>query len=348
MKRIALLSALLVGSASYVASGAEPRLHAPLPFDQAKARALDWAANRNLSDKTQIDAIGKLWVNSGDPIPADEVHDRIVQTAAAVEPAVRELMTKCRFGSSAAPEIDPKTFEALDPFIAQNTRAYVAKFMAQAGYFDESQQLAATIDVQQLADPATYYFFKAVCEHRLLMKKDGLATLQELRKNTSNVPVRYSSVAELMEVDLNALEEKSLNEVSRLMSDAERRLGLGRGGERVQKVEEDIVARLDEIIKKMEQQQGGGGGGGGGGSGGPNNSNQSGGPAGDSRVKGTTAPGEVDKKDIGNKSGWGALPPKEQAKAKNIIDRELPPHYRNAIEQYLKKLATRPESAPSK
>jgi len=173
------------------------------------------------------------------------------------------------------------------------------------------------------------------------MKKEGLATLKQLRQQTSNVPTRYSTLAELMETDLEALEDKSLNEVSRLMSDAERRLNLGRGGERVQKVEEDIVARLDEIIKKLEAQQGGGGGGGDGKGG---NQNQSGGPAGDSRVKGQTAPGEVDMKDIGNKAGWGALPPKEQAKAKNIIDRELPPHYRNAIEQYLKKLATRPES----
>ena len=112
-----------------------------------------------------------------------------------------------------------------------------------------------------------------------------------------------------------------------------------RGGERVQKVEEEIVARLDEIIKKIEAQQGGGGGGGGDGQG---NSNSSGGPASDSRVKGSTAPGEVDERDIGRKSGWGSLPPKEQAKARNLIDRELPPHYRAAIEEYLRKLAKRP------
>lgn len=339
------LFGLMVLFTSFAASAADGRLHAPMPFDQAKARSLDWAASRDITDKALIESVGKLWAASAEPLVAEEIHARVVQTAATIDPTVRDVLGKCQFGTVGAPDIELLKSDKLDAFMIQNLKAFVAKFMAQAGYFDEGQQLAATIDIGQLVDPATFLFFKAVCEHRLLMKKEGLATLKQLRQQTSNVPTRYATLAELMETDLEALEEKSLNEVSRLMSDAERRLNLGRGGERVQKVEEDIVARLDEIIKKLEAQQGGGGGGGGNGGG---NQNQSGGPAGDSRVKGQTAPGEVDKKDIGNKAGWGALPPKEQAKAKNIIDRELPPHYRNAIEQYLKKLATRPEGTQGK
>jgi len=341
MKHNIFFSGLMTLLLTISANAADERLLAPLPFDQAKAKSLDWAAGRNITDKAVIDSVGKLWAAGAEPLTADVIHERVVLTAAQIEPTVRDLIGKCQFGTIGAPEVAAVPAEQLDAFMTQNVKAFVAKFMAQAGYYDEGQQLAATIEVAQLVDPATYLFFKAVCEHRLLMKKEGLATLKQLRQQTSNVPTRYSTLAELMETDLEALEDKSLNEVSRLMSDAERRLNLGRGGERVQKVEEDIVARLDEIIKKLEAQQGGGGGGGDGKGG---NQNQSGGPAGDSRVKGQTAPGEVDKKDIGNKAGWGALPPKEQAKAKNIIDRELPPHYRNAIEQYLKKLATRPES----
>ena len=38
------------------------------------------------------------------------------------------------------------------------------------------------------------------------------------------------------------------------MQDSERRLDLGRGGQRVQKVQEEIVESLNEIIKKLEQQ----------------------------------------------------------------------------------------------
>ena len=40
------------------------------------------------------------------------------------------------------------------------------------------------------------------------------------------------------------------------MKDVERRLELGRGGQRVQKQEDEIVVALDAIIEKLEQQGG--------------------------------------------------------------------------------------------
>ena len=44
---------------------------------------------------------------------------------------------------------------------------------------------------------------------------------------------------------------------------------------------------------------------------------------------------------MGHKDNWGNLPPKAQAAAKNMLDRQFPPHYRQAVEEYLKKLADR-------
>ncbi len=337
-----LIFTLIVSLSSAFAVTAEERLHAPMPADTVKAKVLDWAAGQGLQDKAIIESVGKLWAISSEARTADDLLDRAAQTFGMVDPGAKQLLYRCQFGSLIAPDAELAAIDKFEPFVATNLRAFVMRFDAQSGFFDEALAVSEKIDVSQLIDPASYFFFKAVAEHRLLKKKEGLATLKLLKSNTSDVPVRYSSLAELMEKDLEDLEEKSLNEVSRMMSDVERRLGQGRGGERVQKVEEEIVSRLDEIIKKLEEQAKGGGGGGGNGQ----QQQQAQQPAQDSRVKGSTAPGEVDKRDIGNKSGWGALPPKEQAKAKNLIDRELPPHYRNAIEQYLKKLATRPEGAP--
>ena len=50
--------------------------------------------------------------------------------------------------------------------------------------------------------------------------------------------------------------------------------------------------------------------------------------------------GEVTKRDIGSGSGWGDLPPKEREQAMQQIGREFPSHYRDAIEQYFRKLAS--------
>ena len=50
-------------------------------------------------------------------------------------------------------------------------------------------------------------------------------------------------------------------------------------------------------------------------------------------------------KNIGNKTGWGALPPKAEARAKNILDRNYPAHYRRAIDEYFRRLAEKNSSA---
>jgi len=183
------------------------------------------------------------------------------------------------------------------------------------------------------------------------MKKDGLKSIEQLLKNTVGVPVRYTTVATLMQYDLEALKENSLEEVSRKMTDVERRLQLGRTGEKVQKKEDEIVASLDELIKKAEEQQqqqrqrqrqqqnqnqnqdG------------RNNTNRPEDAANDSRIKGETAPGEVDKKKFKTEGGWGSLPEKERAKAQNLINRDFPSHYRQVIEEYTRKQAARPASA---
>jgi hypothetical protein len=339
MSRIRHLSAFfLVGIATAAMAADEAVLLAPMPADAVRTRTLDWLASQGITDQQQVAAAGQLWAFGNEPPAPAELHERVIRTFGLIKPDVEQLLAALQFGSLAVPPTAVLAGELPDAFFASNLKAHVGRFFSQSGFYDEALELFTSVEPQELVDPAAYLFHRAVCEHRLLKKDEGLATLKQLLKDTSDVPVRYSSVAELMQTDLQRLKDKSLDEVSRMMSDVERRLGLGRGGARVQKVEEEIVARLDELIKKLEQQQGGGGGQSG-------NQNRSGSPASDSRIKGATAPGEVDERDIGHRSGWGELPPKQQTRARNLIDRELPPHYRSAIEQYLKKLAARPRKS---
>lgn len=338
---ILVLSLSVVLSASVVqraTQAADDEVFAPMSPEQARSQTLEWASEQGLKDRALIDSIGKLWTPGEAQKRPANLHKAAVQTFALAKPDVAELLKQCQFGILAAPTSPLLDAEASDDFLSNNVLAYVGTFLTQAEFFDEGLALFEKTKPQRLVDPASYFFHRAVCEHRLLKAKEGLATLKQLLENTSDVPVRYSTVADLMKADLEKLKEKSLDEVSRMMSDVERRLKLGRGGAKVQKTEEEIVARLDELIKKLEQQQQ------------QQSQSQSGNGQGipegapDSIIKGSTAPGEVDERDIGKKAGWGALPPKQQTKARNLIDRELPPHYRNAIEQYLRKLATRPET----
>ena len=46
------------------------------------------------------------------------------------------------------------------------------------------------------------------------------------------------------------------------------------------------------------------------------------------------------KKNVGNQSGWGDLPPKRREEAMQQIGKDFPSHYRDMVEQYFRKLAT--------
>ena len=56
------------------------------------------------------------------------------------------------------------------------------------------------------------------------------------------------------------------------------------------------------------------------------------------------APGEVDKKKLNKQGSWGNLQDKPLDEAKNLLNRDFPSNYREAVEQYFKKLATKPAS----
>ena len=45
-------------------------------------------------------------------------------------------------------------------------------------------------------------------------------------------------------------------------------------------------------------------------------------------------------RDLGVGDDWGRLPPHDREQALQQIGREFPPHYREAIEQYFKRLAS--------
>jgi len=329
------------------ADSSATQLYSPLSADEARAATLKWVAAHGAVEKVALEDISALWAGLAGEATTEEVFDTVIRSFSLADPEAGRMIEACvlRDFPLQPPASEARsTFEtSSDEFFLANVRYFYARYLAQRRMYDEALDVFEAVDVSRVVDPAGCLFYRAVCEHSLLMKKPGLETITRLLKNTEDVPVRYSTVAALMQYDLESLREKTLMEVSKKMSDVERRLDLGRGGPKVQKVESEVVAALDEIIEKLEQQQGGGGGGSGS-QDGPSRSNQSSSPAADSSIKGSTAPGEVDKKNLGRESGWGSLPPKEQAKAKNHIDRNFPAHYRRAVEEYFKKISREPAS----
>ena len=324
---------------------ADDEIYSPAKLEDVRLLFLDWANGRD-AKKEDLEKVAELWALGATKPAATELLELVVQSFAIVDPDTQILLSKCQrsVASRIPPEANVLERDLDDAFFNSNLGLYFGRHLSQRRFYDEALYVLEEIDAANVVDPASYHFFRGVCEHHLLMKTEGLASINKLLSNTESVPVRYSTVAKLMQYDLKALKEESLDEVARKMRDVERRLGLGRSGQKVQKIEDEIIATLDDIIEKMEQQQGGGGGGGQGGAQG-SKGNQPQNAAQDSVIKGSTAPGNVADKKIGSKDGWGSLPPKDAAKAKNLINRKFPTHYRQAIEQYFKKLAKKRRAA---
>ncbi len=331
---LAIATCLALGPQVFAAG----EVYAPLKPEEAKTQVLAWAASQpNVAEAKQSE-LAALWAAGPATEEADRLLELVVRSFASVDADAAKLVAAC---NSSAPGLLPPDGAFLkqagrDPFFVANLGQFYGRFLVERRMFDEALEQLKAVHPQRVVDPASLFFFKAVAAQGMLEVKPALEALDTLLKNVERVPVRYSATAALMEADLKGLEEKSLGEIARLMSDSERRLDLGRAGEKVQGVQERIISELDEIIKKIEQQQGGGGGGGEGG-----NSNQPNNGADDSGIKGTEAPGDVDKKKFSKDGNWGNLPNKDQAKAKSDLNRNFPSHYGRAIDQYFRKQSER-------
>jgi hypothetical protein len=273
--------------------------------------------------------------------------DAFVEAVASLTDSVERLSTMAtKDPVAAAASIDPSAadyaeIESLPKPIRMTVRTWLGRMLVRARLYDEALPVIAEVDASESIDPASSLFYRGACYHALLMKKEALADLRLLLENEEECPVRFSRLANLMVADLKPLKEDSLDEISRLMTDVTRRLDLGRSGEKVAGQEQKIIDKLSKLIEKLEeqqqqqqQQQQGGGSGGGGADGGQSS------PMQESQIAGGAGDGNVKKKNLGDDDGWGNLPPAERKEALQRISRDLPTHYRDAIEAYFRKRAT--------
>lgn len=261
--------------------------------------------------------------------------ERLVQVFAQFDPQVVSLATSCQSADLwlTVPDCSWLASESVHAFVSNNVRLYVAQRCVQYGFFDDAIELLAGIACSDVVAPDVLLFCRAVAHLNLVHPEEVELNAQRLLERESELPIRYQQLASLMLKDIEGLKDDSLDHVARRMSDIGRRLGKGRADERVQDIEKGVIESLDKMIEKLEemQQQMA--------SSSPTGGPPSGTPMDDSRLAEMNAPGKVDQRDIGNRSGWGDLPPKEREQAMQQIGRDFPSHYREVIQQYFRELA---------
>jgi hypothetical protein len=313
-------------------------------LDEAKATVTRWL------DKLDKAAVGEdvrkkvadLWSAEMPDKSGTRLLQRLGETFALVDAKAREVVevTAKSHDRRDLPSLawladDKLAADKLDPLFRDNLRLLIGRWLCQEKLYDESIVLLKDVKPENVIDPSSLLFYRSVAYHRLLVKKEGLESIRTLLEDVGDSPRRYVEVAGLMEEDLKALKDGSLDDISRRMEDVERRLGLQRAGKIVRKKEDEIVAMLDKLIDELEKQQQQQSSSSGSPGGGPQN------PAQQSGVGGPTGPGTVNPRNAQG-AGWGSLPPKERQEALQQLGKDFPAHYRAAIEQYFRRIANEP------
>ena len=332
----------------------------PLAADDALKRRATWAPYdadqmahmlRSALDDfgvvpDDMDRVADNFLSAIEKQDADPL-DAYVMSTRTLIPVIESLVSQAEKSVGlAAASVDPNSptygdLESLPKSMRMTVRTWLGRTLVRERLYDEALPVIAEVDPTESIDPAAALFYRGACYHTLLMKKEALADLRRLLENEDDCPVRFSRTASMMIADIKPLKEDSLDEISRIMTDVTRRLDLGRTDEDVKKQEQKIIDKLTKLIEKIEeqqkqqqqqQQQASGGQGGG--------QNGQDAPMQDSRAGGASGNGDVDRKNIQQRDAWGNLPAAERQQALQQISRDLPTHYREAIEAYFRKLAT--------
>jgi hypothetical protein len=185
------------------------------------------------------------------------VLDRVAQTFVLGDPAAAQLLADAANPNTPAPMAVPAVLTDKDasPFLKSNLALSYARLLVQRRVFEQALAALNATQASQVVDPGSYLFHKAICQHGLLQREDARDTIDHMITDVIDVQERYKSVGVLMLLDMQTWKSKDLGAVARLMDNSARMLDLSRGGPNTQKVQKEIVHRLDELIKELENKQ---------------------------------------------------------------------------------------------
>jgi len=217
--------------------------------EAAQAQALAWLKQAGKSDPATMQKFTAIW-NQQDRT----VLDRVADSLALGNAEAARLLADARNPLTPPPTASPAVFkDAKQPlFFRANLGLAYARALANRRVYEEALEALRVFQPEQVVTPSSYLFHRSVCEHALLLKADATRTISRLLEDSVGSPERYKTVSALILLDMQTWKEKDLGAVARKMDNIERRLELARGGPHTQKLQKEVISRLDELIKELE------------------------------------------------------------------------------------------------
>jgi len=255
---VSTLALALIAGGAWAAEGVKPTkdiasfgTFTSPSVDAARTQAAEWLKSVGKTDAASTAAFEAIWKGNRPLL------DKITRTLELGDANVAKLMAEVRDPESPAPSEVPSLIKdaKVATYVRANLAVAYAKALLNRKVYDEAIEVLRAVKPEQTADPASYFFTRAVAEFTLMMKKDADESVLRLLDDVADAPERYRMVAALMHLDMMTWQDKDLGWVARKMGNVQRRLDLSRGGKETQKQQKEVLVRLDEMIKEMENQQ---------------------------------------------------------------------------------------------
>jgi hypothetical protein len=168
-----------------------------------------------------------------------------------------DLLDAVRDPDRPVPANTPLPFQAreLTGYYRANLGLAYARELCARQAFEEALDVLRRVRCDDVVDPALYWFLRARTAHALMWSSEAQGAIEELLDMTE-IPERYRALACGMRRDMETWGDKNLEWVARRMANVARRLELGRGGPRTQRMQREILVRLDEMINERQRQSG--------------------------------------------------------------------------------------------
>lgn len=217
--------------------------------DKAQADAKAWLQSAGKTDAATLAKFDAIWKQTN-----RSTLDRLAETFALGNADAAKLLADAANPNAPAPMGVHSLFTDKDAstFFKSNLALAYARQLTQRRVFEQALQVLNTTQAVHVVDPGSFLFHKAVCQHGLLQKEEARQTIDQMLTDVIDIPERYKTVGVLILLDMETWKSKDLGAVARLMDNSARMLDLARAGTGTQKVQKEIIHRLDELIKELE------------------------------------------------------------------------------------------------
>jgi hypothetical protein len=223
--------------------------------EAARAKALAWLKEVGKTDPQTTQRAEAIWVQEERPI-LDRLADTFTLGCSDAAKLMADAQDPLVPMAQAVPDVlkNPKC----SAFFRNNLGLAYARALSIRRGHDEALLVLKGIPVEQVAVPNTYLFTRAVCEHATLQRTEATRSIVRLLEDGAGAPERYRTVSALMLLDMQTWKEKDLGAVARKMNVIGERLDVAKGGPQTQKLQKEVILRLDELIKELENKAKGG------------------------------------------------------------------------------------------